>query len=184
MAKVLVPLAQGCEELEAVTIIDLLRRAGILVVSAGLDDRPVTGSRGTVLIPGTTLEHALHDEYDMVVLPGGQPGTDNLDNDPRVKPLLQKMAAAQKFTAAICAAPKVLAKAGLLKGKHATAFPGTLEKLKLQDVVLESTPVVRDGLVITSRGPGTAMDFALELVELLAGKAKRAEVENGLQRPR
>jgi len=179
-----VPLAQGCEELEAVTIIDVLRRAGIQVVSAGLDSRPVTASRGTVLIPDTTLEHALLAEYDMVVLPGGQPGTDNLDKDLRLKPLLQKMAAAQKFTAAICAAPKVLANAGLLKGKRATAFPGTLEKLQLHDVTLDSAPVVRDGLVITSRGPGTAMDFALELVELLAGTKKRVEVENGLQRPR
>jgi len=184
MAKVLVPLAQGCEELEAVTIIDVLRRAGIQVVSAGLDSRPVTAARGTVLLPDTTLEQALLEEYDMVVLPGGQPGTDNLDNDSRLKPLLQKMAAAQKFTAAICAAPKVLANAGLLKGKRATAFPGTLEKLQLHDVTLDSAPVVRDGLVITSRGPGTAMDFALELVELLIGKTKRVEVENGLQRPR
>ena len=184
MAKVLVPLAQGCEELEAVTIIDVLRRAGIQVVSAGLDDRPVTASRGTVLIPDTTLDRALHDEYDMVVLPGGQPGADNLDKDTRLKPLLQKMAAAQKFIAAICAAPKVLANAGLLNGKRATAFPGTLEKLQLQNVTLDSAPVVRDGLVITSRGPGTAMDFALELVELLAGRAKRVAVEDGLQRPR
>ena len=182
MSKVLVPLAQGCEELEAVTIIDVLRRAGIQVVSAGLDERPVTGSRGTVLIPDTTLEHALREEYDMVALPGGQPGTDNLDKDSRLKPFLAKMAAAQKFTAAICAAPKVLANAGLLKGKRATAFPGTLEKLQLHDVTLDAAPVVRDGLVITSRGPGTAMDFALTLVERLAGKAKRKEVEAGLVR--
>ena len=184
MAKVLVPLAQGCEELEAVTIIDVLRRAGIQVVSAGLDERPVTASRGTVFIPDTTLDRALHDEYDMVVLPGGQPGADNLDKDARLKPLLQKMAAAEKFIAAICAAPKVLANAGLLNGKRATAFPGTLEKLQLQNVTLASAAVVRDGLVITSRGPGTAMDFALELVELLAGRAKRVAVEDGLQRPR
>ena len=184
MAKVLVPLAQGCEELEAVTIIDVLRRAGIQVVSAGLDNRPVVASRGTVLIPDTTLDHALHDEYDMIVLPGGQPGADNLDKDPRLKPLLHKMAAAQKFTAAICAAPKVLANAGLLAGKRATAFPGTLEKLQLHDVTLESAAVVRDGLVITSRGPGTAMDFALELVELLTDKAKRLTIEDGLQRSR
>lgn len=182
MAKVLVPLAQGCEELEAVTIIDVLRRAGIQVVSAGLDNRPVVASRGVVLIPDTTLDDALHDEYDMIVLPGGQPGADNLDKNPHLKPLLQKMAAAQKFIAAICAAPKVLANAGLLAGKRATAFPGTLEKLQLQDVTLESAAVVRDGLVITSRGPGTAMDFALELVELLTDKAKRLTIEDGLQR--
>ncbi|MBI3774451.1 MAG: DJ-1/PfpI family protein [Gammaproteobacteria bacterium] len=184
MIKVLVPLAQGCEELEAVTIIDVLRRAGIKVVTAGLDARPVIASRSTVLIPDTTLDQALHDQYDMVVLPGGQPGSDNLDKDDRVKHLLKEMAAAQKFTAAICAAPKVLANAGLLTGKRATAFPGTLEKLQLHDVILDAAPVVRDGHVITSRGPGTAMDFALELIEVLAGKSKRIEVETGLQRPR
>lgn len=184
MARVLVPLAQGCEELEAVTIIDVLRRAGVHVVSAGLDDRPVTASRGTVLIPDTTLDQALRDEYDMLILPGGQPGANNLDKDTRLKPLLQKMAAAQKFTAAICAAPMVLANAGLLRGKRATAFPGILEKLQLHDVTVETAAVVRDGLVITSRGPGTALDFALELVELLQGKTKRVAVEDGLQRPR
>lgn len=184
MSKVLVPLAQGCEELEAVTIIDVLRRAGIKVVSAGLDDRPVTASRGTVLIPDTTLDQALHEQYDMVVLPGGQPGADNLDKDDRVRRLLKEMATAQKFTAAICAAPKVLANAGLLAGKRATAFPGTLEKLQLNDVALDAAPVVRDGFVITSRGPGTALDFTLELVEILTGKAKRIEVETALQRPR
>jgi 4-methyl-5(b-hydroxyethyl)-thiazole monophosphate biosynthesis len=184
MSKVLVPLAQGCEELEAVTIIDVLRRAGIKVVSAGLDERPVTASRGTVLIPDTTLDQALHEQYDMVVLPGGQPGADNLDKDDRVRRLLKEMATAQKFTAAICAAPKVLANAGLLAGKRATAFPGTLEKLQLNDVTLDAAPVVRDGFVITSRGPGTALDFTLELVEILTGKAKRIEVETALQRPR
>lgn len=164
------------------TVIDLLRRAGIHVVTAGLDAGPVTASRGTVLIPDTTLDIALHDEYDMLVLPGGQPGANNLDNDPRLKPLLQKMAAAQKFTAAICAAPKVLASAGLLNAKRATAFPGTLEKLHIPGLKIETAAVVTDGKVITSRGPGTAMDFALELIEVLLGKAKRVEVESGLQR--
>lgn len=184
MKKVLVPLTQGCEELEAVTIIDLLRRAGILVVTAGLDDRPVTASRGTVLIPDTTLDRALRDSFDMIALPGGQPGSDNLQKDDRIKTLLQRMAAEHKFTAAICAAPKVLAHAGLLSGKRATSYPGVLEKMQLSDVRLETTPVVRDGNIITSRGPGTAMDFALELIEVLVGKEKRHDVENDLQRPR
>ena len=182
MANVLVPLAQGCEELEAVTIIDLLRRAGIRVVTAGLDAGPVTASRGVVLVPDTTLDAALREDFDMVVLPGGGPGSDNLDNDPRVRELLRKMADGGKFTAAICAAPKVLAHAGLLEGKRATGFPGVLDGLNLPNVSLQTTPVVRDGKVITSRGPGTAMDFALELIEALAGSEKRAEVENGLVR--
>lgn len=182
MTQVLVPLAQGCEELEAVTIIALLRRAGITVVTAGLDHEPVVASRGTRLIPDTTLDEALNHDYDMVVLPGGQPGSDNLNKDVRVRGLLKKMANSGKFTAAICAAPAVLAHAGLLDGKRATGFPGTLEKLTSSKITIENNPVVRDGKVITSRGPGTAMDFALELIEVLSGKEKRAQVEAALQR--
>lgn len=182
MPSVLIPLAQGCEELEAVTVIDLLRRAGIEVISAGLDDQPVTAARGTRLLPDTTLDAALRRDYDMVVLPGGQPGADNLDHDTRIHTLLQRMSQQGKYIAAICAAPKVLASAGLLAGKHATSFPGVLEELNLRDVHLSNAPVVKDGKVITSRGPGTAMDFALELIELLAGKEKRVQVEAALQR--
>jgi 4-methyl-5(b-hydroxyethyl)-thiazole monophosphate biosynthesis len=94
------------------------------------------------------------------------------------------MAASGKYTAAICAAPKVLAHAGILSGRRATSYPGVLEGLQLSDVVLREEPVVKDGRVITSRGPGTAMDFALELVETLMGRKQREEVEAALQRPR
>ncbi len=183
MASVLVPLAQGCEELEAVTIIDLLRRAGIEVVSAGLDAEPVRASRGTVLIPDTTLDAALEREYDMVVLPGGLPGADHLDRDPRIHDLLQRMAGAGRYTAAICAAPKVLANAGILEGKRATSFPGVLAETGFPVADVLEAPVVTDGNVITSRGPGTAMDFALELVQTLAGRERRDQVEVALQRP-
>lgn len=183
MARVLVPLAQGCEELEAVTIIDLLRRAGIEVVTAGLDNNPVKASRGVVLIPDTTLDDALKQDYDLVALPGGLPGADYLNEDPRIQALLKKMTSENKFTAAICAAPKVLASAGLLDGKRATSFPGTLEKLNLSNTTIETDSVVQDGKVITSRGPGTAMDFTLTLIENLSGKEKRQEIEAGLQRP-
>lgn len=182
MVNVLVPLAQGCEELEAVTIIDLMRRAGINVVTASLDEQPITASRGTRLLADTTLDNALQKDFDMVVLPGGQPGADNLNQDMRIHALLKKMANGGKFTAAICAAPIVLASAGLLKGKRATSYPGALRGTQLQDVILENQPVVKDGKVITSQGPGTAMDFALELIETLVGKEKRAQVETGLQR--
>lgn len=183
MTNVLVPLAQGCEEIEAVTIIDLLRRAGINVVSASLDGQLIRASHGTHLLADTNLDDALQQDFDMVVLPGGQPGTDNLNSDPRISELLKKMANSGKFTAAICAAPSVLAKAGLLNGKQATGYPGVLENMQLQDVILKDQAVVRDGLVLTSRGPGTAMDFALELIETLVGTAKRTEVEAALQRP-
>jgi len=182
MANVLVPLAQGCEELEAVTVVDLLRRAGIEVVTAGLDEQPVRASRGLVLLPDMSLEKALQQDYDMIVLPGGLPGADNLGDDERIIERLRSMSAAGKYTAAICAAPRVLAQAGLLDGKRATSYPGTLETETIPGLDYQDTAVVMDGTVITSRGPGTAMDFALSLIELLAGKQKRDEVEAGLQR--
>jgi 4-methyl-5(b-hydroxyethyl)-thiazole monophosphate biosynthesis len=180
MKTTLVLFAEGSEELEAVTIVNILRRAGVSVTLAGLNAGSLRGSRGTVLIPDTTLEEALALSYDMVVLPGGQPGTDNLKADVRVVKLLQKMARHGKYVAAICAAPSVLATAGLLDGKQATCFPGTLDAFPL--VTQRPAAVVEDGKLITSRGPGTAMDFALTLVERLVGKEKRQEVEAGLQR--
>ena len=181
MASVLVPLAQGCEELEAVTVIDLLRRAGIGVVTAGLDDRPVRASRGTVLIPDVTLNQAATQKYDMIVLPGGLPGADNLNDDPRIHGLLKEVAETGGYTAAICAAPKVLARGGLLQGRRVTSFPGALSGFEGFDY--SDSPVVQDDRVITSRGPGTAMDFALVLIENLVGREKRDEVEAALQRP-
>lgn len=182
MVTVLVPLAQGCEELEAVTVIDLLRRAKITVVTAGLDDQPVVASRGVTLLPDTSLDAVLDTPFDMVVLPGGLPGADHLRDDPRIQSLLMRMAQQGKYTAAICAAPKVLAKAGLLEGKRATSFPGSLSNADLKGLKYEETAVVRDGTVITSRGPGTAMDFALTLIEVLVGASVREQVEAGLQR--
>ena len=182
MARTLVPLAQGCEELEAVTIIDLLRRAGIEVVTAGLETGPVRASRGVVLVPDATLDTVMDDAFDMVILPGGLPGADHLDADSRIRTLLQRQQAQGGYTAAICAAPKVLANAGLLDGRQATSYPGVLDNMDLPRVEVDLRPVIRDGNVITSRGPGTAMDFALELIEVLAGKGKRDEVEAGLVR--
>ena len=182
MAKVLVPLAQGCEELEAVTVIDLLRRAQIEVVTAGLDRQTITASRGVRLVPDTDLDTALKQDYDMIVLPGGLPGANHLDQDPRLRSLLQRMAAGKKYTAAICAAPKVLANAGVLEGKRATAYPGVLDNMHLPHTHVTHEAVVIDGHVITSRGPGTAMDFALTLIETLLGKQKRNGVEAGLVR--
>ena len=182
MARALVPIAQGCEELEAVTVIDLLRRAGIEVVTAGLVPGPVTASRGVVLVPDVTLDAVLDDVFDIIVLPGGGPGADRLDADTRIRGLLDRLTREGKYTAAICAAPKVLANAGLLDGCRATSYPGVLDGMNLPRVDVDLKPVIRDGKVITSRGPGTAMDFALELIELLVDRAKRDEVEAGLVR--
>jgi 4-methyl-5(b-hydroxyethyl)-thiazole monophosphate biosynthesis len=183
MPRVLVPLAPGCEELEAVTVIDLLRRADIEVVTAGLAPGPVTCSRGTVLVPDVELDEVVEDEFDMVVLPGGQPGATNLGRDIRVHDLLARQAAADRWSAAICAAPAVLASTGLLDGRSATSFPGAIDSVRYPDVRLVEQPVVTDGTVVTSRGPGTAMDFALHLIQLLLGPDRRDTVEAKLMRP-
>jgi len=181
MPRVLVPLAAGCEELEAVTIVDILRRAGIEVITAGLAPGPVQASRGVILLPDAGLDAVMRQEFDMLVLPGGMPGSEHLKNDARVRHLLQTLHAQGKPVAAICAAPMALHAAGLLEGRDATSFPGVLDRLPGTHRYSDQAVVV-DGGVVTSRGPGTAMDFALTLVELLAGKARRSQVESGLER--
>lgn len=118
----------------------------------------------------------------MIVLPGGLPGADYLNEDARIHQILKRLHENGGYTAAICAAPKVLAKAGLLEGRRATSYPGVLDAMDLPQVDVQLERVVRDDRVITSRGPGTAMDFALALIELLADREKRDEVERGLVR--
>jgi 4-methyl-5(b-hydroxyethyl)-thiazole monophosphate biosynthesis len=182
MSRALVPLAQGCEELEAITITDLLVRAGVEVTTAGLDDQPVTASRGTCIVPDTNLDNVLNETYDLVVLPGGLPGANYLRDDTRIQNILKHHANKNKLVAAICAAPQVLAKAGLLKNKTATGYPGVLESLKDDSISITSNAVEIDGNIITSRGPGTAIDFALTLVELLEGAKKSKEIDQQLVR--
>ncbi|TSA21384.1 MAG: DJ-1/PfpI family protein [Betaproteobacteria bacterium] len=179
MKTVLIPLAEGFEELEAVTIIDLLRRAEMEVLVAGLQVGAITGSRGVVIMPDVALDAVLQRDFDMVALPGGLPGAAHLRDDARLQALLKRHAAAGAYTAAICAAPMALAQAGLLVGRRVTAYPGVLAGLGLLDA---NAAVVVDGRVITSRGPGTAMDFALTLIEVLLGRERRAAVEAGLVR--
>lgn len=180
MKTVLVLFADGSEELETVAVTSILRRAGVTVTLAGTSPGALRGSRGIAVLPDTTLDAVLYDSFDMIVLPGGQPGTRHLLTDARVLKLVQRMAREGKYVCAICAAPMVLAAAGLLTGKRATCFPTCLDDFP--EVHLCSDAIVEDGNIITSRGPGTAMDFALVLVERLSGSAKRVEVEAGLVR--
>jgi 4-methyl-5(b-hydroxyethyl)-thiazole monophosphate biosynthesis len=183
MGRVLVPIADGFEEIEAVTTIDILRRAGVEVVVAGLTAGAMTGSHGIEIQPDCTLDEALGEEYDMIVLPGGLPGADNLEGDERVLALVRRMFEQGRYTAAICAAPKVLAAAGVLDGRTATSYPGFLDPAATPGLRISAETVAQDGTVITSRGPGTAMDFALALVENLVGQGCRDSIEATLQRP-
>jgi 4-methyl-5(b-hydroxyethyl)-thiazole monophosphate biosynthesis len=182
--RVLVPLAEGFEEIEAVTVVDLLRRAGIEVRTASLAGPSVTGSHGIAVKADISLDVADVADYDMIVLPGGMPGAEHLKQDARVIALLRRFAAEGRYTAAICAAPGVLAHAGLLDGRRATSFPGFLGPGSAPGIDLSEEPVVVDGKVVTSRGPGTAIEFSLALIELLAGRAAADAVGSRLQRPR
>jgi len=183
MPRVLVPLAEGFEELEAITITDLLTRARIEVITAGLNPGPVKASRGTTIVPNTDLDTALQQSFDMIVLPGGQPGANNLQADARIMSALNKMHEEGKYVAAICAAPKALAAAGILEGRSVTCFPGSIDPAGFPGINVSDDILVEDGKIVTSRGPGTAMDFTLLLIEKLVGTEVRDEVESALQRP-
>ncbi|CAN1209666.1 DJ-1 family glyoxalase III [Tumidithrix helvetica PCC 7403] len=178
MPTALVPLAEGFEEIEAITIIDVLRRGGVEVLTVGLESVVVEGAHNITLMADRLLEYADPNDFDAIVLPGG-PGTYKLKADPRIIDMLQKQSAARKYTAAVCAAPVILSEAGLLKGKRATSFPSVQGDLEVGEYL--AVPVVVDGLVITSRGPGTVMAFALKLVELLQGEAIATKLASDMQ---
>lgn len=180
MARVLVPIADGVEEIEAVTIIDVLRRAGVEVICAGLTGKPVVASRMVKLIPDRSLEEVKDEAFDMVVLPGGGDGVENLKRDPRIEAILRGMNERQKWVTAICAAPTLLAAYGLLEGKKATSHPSRRDQTAGERVHYQEQRVVQDGHIITSRGPGTAMEFSLKLVELLCGREKVDELKEAL----
>ena len=173
MKKTAILFANGYEEVEALTVVDLLRRAkiGCEILSVA-DSGQVTGSHGISIGADRNFSGTDFSQYDGVILPGGMPGTTNLAADERVLALLRNFAAAGKLTAAICAAPTVLAKAGLLEGKKAVCYPGMEEQLTGAKVSFD--PVAVDGTVITSRGLGTAIPFALSIVQYFEGR-ERAE---------
>ncbi len=178
MTRVVILLADGFEELEAVAIIDVLRRAGIEVLSAGLREGPVSSARNIKVIPDTLIDTISADDFDMLVLPGGIPGADNLNANERVRALIRDFNNKGKTLGAICAAPYVLANEGILDGKRATSYPSFKEKLG--SATYEEKTVVEDGNVITSRGPGTAICFGLAIVEKFAGKEKAEQIKEAM----
>ncbi|MBN1522281.1 MAG: DJ-1/PfpI family protein [Candidatus Aureabacteria bacterium] len=167
--KSLVILAEGFEEIEAITPVDILRRAGIRVTTAGLEGLSVKGSRGVTIVADKVLGEDDQD-FDAVILPGGTNGAENLASSQTVNQLLKTMNNNGKIVAAICASPAlVLAPAGILDNKYATCYPGMEENFSNYTTFKEDRVVV-DGNIITSRGPGTALEFALAIVEKMAGK--------------
>lgn len=177
--KVLVILADGFEEIEAITPIDVLRRAGLEVALAGLSGKTVSGAHGVKFQADLMLDD-YHSLPDAVVLPGGMPGARNLGESKKVAELIKKMDSQKKIVGAICAAPALaLAPTGILDGKKATCYPG-FEKNFPASVSFSDARVVVDGNVITSRGPGSALEFALELVRRLAGREAAEALSEGL----
>lgn len=167
--RILVPLAAGFEEIEAIAIVDVLRRAGLEVTTASLEPGPVPGAHGITIEADAELGALDGSDFDVLVLPGGMPGTTNLADDERVLALVRSMHTAGRTTAAICAAPMVLAKAGVVSGVPVTSHPSVREQLG--DASVQDAPrVVRSGTIVTSQGPGTALEFALELVRDLVGE--------------
>jgi protein deglycase len=178
MPRVAVILADGFEEVEAIAVIDVLRRAGIDTVIAGLHSGSVASARNVKVVPDAVIDEVRPDDFDMIVLPGGQPGSDNLNADPRVKALIKGFSQKGKLTGAICAAPYVLANAGVLAGKRATSYP--TYKDRLGGAVYEEKSVVCDDNVMTSRGAGTALAFGLAIAEKLVGKEKAQKIREAM----
>jgi 4-methyl-5(b-hydroxyethyl)-thiazole monophosphate biosynthesis len=175
MAKALVFLASGFEEIEALTVVDILRRAGVDVTVAGLAPNVTEGKHGVKVVPDKSIDDVKVEDFDAVVVPGGNPGYKNLRKDPRVIDMVKKAFNSNKIVAAICAGPTVLSDAGILEGKACTIYPGMDEELEAGGGKPKHDIVVVDGNIITSRGPATALPFALKLAEKLAGK-QAAEV--------
>ena len=175
---VYVLLAEGFEEVEALTPVDLLRRAGVETRLVGVTGATVCGARGINVVTDLSMDEVDLAKADMLVLPGGMPGTRNLADSGRLLQVLQDADQAGKLIGAICAAPTVLGKAGLLKGRKATCYPGCEEGLT--GALVRTEPVVTDGRITTSRGVGTAIPFALRLIELLFGEKKAKEIAESI----
>src|SRR4030043_1996727 len=176
MVEFLMPLAEGFEEIEATTTIDILRRAGINVTTAGLPGSIVRGSRGVRIITDIKMDDVNFHRFDGMILVGGDPGWRNLSMSKRIMDAVQKYNGSKKTLAAICAAPCILAKAGILADRRATVYPGMEREIPRP----RSDKGIADGHIITSQAPGTAVDFALKIVEMAVGKEKAAKVKRDI----
>ena len=182
MPRVLIPLAPGFEEIEAVTIVDVLRRGRVDVVVAGLRAAgPVEGSHGIAVRADVALAEVRDQSFDMLVLPGGEPGVTNLSADATVQALVAQRMQAGAPLGAICAAPRILAGGGFLRGRRATSHPSVAAQVHAGGARYEEAQrVVRDGALVTSRGPGTALEFSLEVLEMLGLGARAAELRQAM----
>ena len=179
MNKIALFLAAGFEEIEALTVVDLCRRAGIEVTVASVtDNKTVTGSHGISVLADVMFEEVDFEAQDMLVLPGGMPGTRNLEAHEGLMAQVDRFYESGKYIAAICAAPTVFGHRGILKGRKACCYPGMQNELLGADVVYDTVAV--SDHVITSRGMGTAIDFALQIIACFCGKEKAEELAKAI----
>ncbi len=171
-------LADGFEELEAIAVIDILRRARIKVVVTGLDHSEVTSTRGITILADSTLQDEDDHEFDVIILPGGEPGATHLQQSDRLTTLLTRQYQSNKWIAAICSAPRILAGLGILENRRATSFPNAAPYMT--GCVYETKPVVVDGPIITARGPAVAIRFGLTIVEKLVGRSVANDIKKAM----
>lgn len=174
--KVMVPLAEGFEEIEAFTVVDVLRRAGMHVDTIGVVGSVIEGSHGIKVMTDKRINQANPNEYDIIILPGGSRGCQNLGRSGMVTDILKSFNRQNKMIAAICAAPIILAKIGVMGDRRATVYPGLEKELPYP----RDKPVVVDGNIVTSQAPGTAMEFALRIVEINLGKSVASKLRKEL----
>jgi len=182
MKRVLVPFTEGVEEIEFVAVVDILRRAGIDVVMASLGGAAVKGRSNIIITADAKLADVADEPWDMVVLPGGLPNAYLLRDDGNVKSVVKRLRSQRKTIAAICAAPTALAAYGITEGRNITSYPAMKEEIqKLSpSAIYCDDAVVEDDFLITSRGAGTAVEFALHLVTRLCGKEKSEEIRQSI----
>jgi 4-methyl-5(b-hydroxyethyl)-thiazole monophosphate biosynthesis len=178
MTRALVPMADGTEEMEAVIVIDTLRRAKWEVVAAGMKKGAITASRGVKIVPDAAWDEIDPSTFDMIVVPGGAKGVENMLNDGRLHKAIHNLYGAGKLVAAVCAGPLVLQQAGVLVGRKVTCHPDNAAKITEAQWVDE--PVVIDGNIITSQGAGTCIQFALALISKVDGAEKSGAVARGM----